>query len=325
MQSAENVQLWSVIGKLQSEISDYKSRFKKLEAEVLSLKPTADESTARVIRTGLSGGAASKRGRPKRSVASVDVSASPDDSHPRARAKKPAASKVQPEATRVLVFEKVALNKLEDRQKNAQSTSSTLKGNGEKVPFVITNSSVSLEVNGSNISIPAFHNQVQQEAPGSQICGIDHNSSFEMKSNGDKVDNSKAALSQQAKENKGVSVADKGGTSGETLSWPAACVHPEEPQRNIYNAISQSFYDNSCVIRQAGKLIPGWSFANEEDASDELEDAAVASAKDENEEEMGDDVSSEAEEIAQTKDGSAYKMDNAVGTNPKDLPQYNSW
>lgn len=68
MQSAENVQLWSVIGKLQSEISDYKSRFKKLEAEVLSLKPTADESTARVIRTGLSGGAASKRGRPKRSI-----------------------------------------------------------------------------------------------------------------------------------------------------------------------------------------------------------------------------------------------------------------
>ncbi|XVF61434.1 hypothetical protein PTKIN_Ptkin08bG0129100 [Pterospermum kingtungense] len=328
-QSAENVQLWSVIGKLQSEIDDYKSRLTKLEAEVLSLKPTADESTARVSRNGLSGGGgAAKRGRPKakRSVASVDLSASPDDAHPQARGKKPAASKVQPEATRVLVFEKVALNNLEDKQKTAQSNSNTQKVNGENVPFVITNSSVNLEVNGSNVSVPAFHNQVQQEAPGSQICGIDNSSSFEMKSNGDKVDNSKAALSvlsQQAKENKGVSVTHMGGTiNGKSLSWPAS-VHPEEPERNMYNAIPQSFYDNSCVIREAGKLIPGWSFVNEEDGSDEVEDAAVA--KDENEEEMGDDVSSEAEEMAQTKDESAYKMDHAVGTNPKDVPQYNDW
>ena len=321
MQSAENVQLWSVIGQLQSEIADYKSRLKKLEAEVSSLKSSADEPT------GLSGGAASKRGRPKRSVASFDVSASPDESHPRAKVKKPAASKVQPEA-RVLVFEKVSLNKLEDRQKTAQSTSTTQKNNGEKIPFVITNSSVNLEVNGSNLSIPAFHNQGHQEVLGIQVCGIDNNSSFEMKSNGGKVDDSKAALSvlsQQPKENKSVSVIHMGETNGENLTWPAS-VHPEEPRRSIYNTISQSFYDNSCVIRQAEELIPGWSFVNEEDATDELEDAVEASAKDEKEEEMGDDdVSSGAEEIAQTKDESAYKMNTAVGTNSKDLPKNNNW
>ncbi|KAK6237837.1 hypothetical protein QUC31_003306 [Theobroma cacao] len=298
-QSVENVQLWSVIGQLQSEIADYKSRLIKLEAEISSLKPSVDEPAAHVIRTGLSG-AASKRGRPKRSVASVDVSASPDESHPRARVRKPAAGKVQPEA-RGLVFEKVALNKLEDRQKTAQSTSSTQKGNGE-IPFVMTNSSVNLEVNGSNLSMPAFNNQVHQEDTGIQICGIDAISSLQMKSSGDKVGDAKAALSilsQQPKENKeGASVTHMGGTNDETLSWPAS-VHPEDqPRRSIYNTISQSFYDNGCVIRQAGKLIPGWSFVNEEDASDELEDAVVGSAKDENEEEVGDDVSSKAEEIA---------------------------
>ena len=69
-------------------------------------------------------------------------------------------------------------------------------------------------------------------------------------------------------------------------------------------------------------------FVNEEDgASDELDDAWVASAKDENEEEMGDDISSAsgAEEIAQTKNMSTYKMVTAVGTYTKDLPQYNNW
>ncbi|XVE86936.1 hypothetical protein DITRI_Ditri18aG0075200 [Diplodiscus trichospermus] len=308
-QSAENVRLWSAIGKLQSEIADYKSRLTKLEAEVSARKPSVDEPTAQVVRTGLSGGAASKRGRPKRSVASVDMAASPDESHPRARVKKPAASKVQPEA-RVLDFEKVALDKLEDTQKNAQSPSSS------QIPFFITNSSDNLEFNGSNLSIPAFHNQV----PGIQICGIDNKSSFEMKSNGDKVDDSKATLSvlsQQPKENN---------NGGEILTWQAS-VHPEEPRRNIYNTISQSFYDNSCVIRQAaGKMVTGWSFVNEEDGSDELEDAVVASAKDENEEEMGDDdVSSGAEEMAQRKDEGACKMCAAVGTNPKDLPQCNNW
>ncbi|XP_021274776.1 uncharacterized protein LOC110409667 [Herrania umbratica] len=326
-QSVENVQLWSVIGQLQSEIADYKSRLIKLEAEISSLKPSVDEPAAQVIRTGLSG-AASKRGRPKRSVASVDVSASPDESHPRARARKPAAGKVQPEA-RVLVFEKVALNKLEDRQKTVQSISSTQKDNGEKIPFVMTNSSVNLEVNGSNLPMPAFNNQVHQGGNGIQICGIDTNSSLQMKSSGDKVGESKAAvsiLSQQPKENNKVaSITHLGGTNVETLSWPVS-VHPEDqPRRSIHNTISQSFYDNGCVIRQAGKLIPSWSFVNEEDASDELEDAVVGSAKDENEEEVGDDVSSEAEEIAQTKDQVAYKMDTAVGTSPKDLPQYDNW
>ncbi|TYJ10749.1 hypothetical protein E1A91_A11G229100v1 [Gossypium mustelinum] len=295
-QSFENVMLWRVIGQLQSELADYKSQILKLEGQIASLKPPADEPSAQAVQTGLSG-AASKRGRPKRAVASVDVSASPDESHPQARGQKPAASKVQPES-RVLFFEKVVLNKVE---KTAHSISSTKKDN-EKT---ITNNSV----NGSNLPMPAFHNQAHLEGPGIQICGIETNS----------------CLAQQPKENgKGISDTHMGGTNGEVLAWPASFVS-EEPRRNIYNTISQSLYDNGCLIREAGKLIPGWSFVNEEDASDEVEDGVMASAKDENEEEMRDDVSSEAEEIAQTKDESACKMDSAVGSNPKNLPQYNNW
>ncbi|XVE82991.1 hypothetical protein DITRI_Ditri16bG0050400 [Diplodiscus trichospermus] len=319
-QSIENVQLWNKIGQFQSEIADYKSRLTKIEAEVSSLKLPVEDPSAQVLQTDLSG-AASKKGRPKRSVASVDVSASPDESHPRARVRKLAESKVQPEAG-VLVFEKVALNKSE---KTAQSTSSIQKDNGEKIPFVITNSSVNLEVNRSNLSMPAFYNQVHQEGHSIQICGIDENSSLEVKSNDDKVNDCIAALtilSQQLEENnKDVLVAHIGGTNDETLTCPGN-VHPEEPLRNIHSALSQSFYDIGCVTRQAGKLIPGWSFVNEEDdASYEFDGAAIASAKNENEEEMRDDVGSGADEIAQTKDENVYKMGTAVGTNTDDLPQ----
>jgi len=81
----------------------------------------------------------------------------------------------------------------------------------------------------------------------------------------------------------------------------------------LINIGSQGFYNDGNIIRQKGKIIPGWGYVNEEDASEELEDAVVGSAKDEKEEEMEDDASSGAEEIAQKQDEGGYKMDGAVG------------
>ncbi|KAL4333250.1 hypothetical protein GQ457_07G005340 [Hibiscus cannabinus] len=300
-QSMENVQLWRIMGQLQSEIDDCKNRLIKLEAEVLSLKPSAVEPSAQVIRTGLSG-VASKKGRPKRSVPLANVSASPDESHPQARGRKPAANKVQPEP-RTLVYEKVVLNKV---GKIAQSTLSTRKDNGEKITFDTTYNSVDLEVNGSNLPMTAFHNQAQQESPGIQICGMTTNSSLELKAAADKVDDSKDA--RQAKQNTGVSAKHMEGTNGETLTLPTS-FGTEEPRRNIYN---QSLYENGYVMRQGGKLIPGWSFVNEEDVSDELDDAVMLSAKNEKEEEMGDAVSSGSEEIAQTIEDSVAVVKGTV-------------
>ncbi|GMJ03883.1 hypothetical protein HRI_004057500 [Hibiscus trionum] len=278
-QSMENVQLWKTIGHLQSEIADYKGRLVKLEAEVSSLKPFVEEPFAQVVRTGLSG-AASKKWRPKgqRSVGLASASASPDESHPQERGRKPAANKDQPEP-RALVYENVVLNKV---GKIAQSTSSSRKNN-----------SVGLGINGSNLAMAAFHNQAQQESPGIRICGMTTNSTLEMK-----AADSKAA--EQAKQNTGVSGMRMGGTNGEseTLTLPAS-FGTEEPGRNIYN---QSLYENGYLMREAGKLIPGWSF--------DVSDAVMVSAK---EEEMGDDVSSGSEEIAQIKD------DFAAGRNPEDI------
>ncbi|KAK8498947.1 hypothetical protein V6N13_028969 [Hibiscus sabdariffa] len=307
-QSMENVQLWRIMGQLQSDIDDCKSRLIKLEAEVSSLKPSADEPSAQVIQTGLSG-VASKKGRPKRSVALANASASPDGSHPQARGRNHATDKVQPEP-RTLVYEKVVLNKV---GKVAQSTSSTRKDNGEKIPFDTTYNSVDLEVNGSNLPMTAFHNQAQKESPGIQLCGMTTNLSLELKAAADKVDDSKDA--QQAKQNTGVSAMHMGGTNGETLTLPAS-FGTEEPRRNIYN---QSLCENGYVMRQEGKLIPGWSFVNEEDVSDELDDAVMLSAKNEKEEEMGDDVSSGSEEIAQTIE------DSVAGSNPKYQAQCKNW
>ncbi|XP_039032031.1 uncharacterized protein LOC120166949 [Hibiscus syriacus] len=230
-QLMENVQLWRIIGQLQSEIADYEGRLIKLEAEVSSLKPSVDEPSVQVVRTGLSG-AESKRGRPKRSVAFASASASPDESHPQARGQKPAANKVRSEP-RVLVYEKVVLNKVE---KIAQSTSSTGKDNSEKIPFVTTNNSIDLECNASNLPILASHIQAHQASPGIQIFGMT-NSSLEMKEHGDKVDNSISIASQQAKQNNGVSARHMGGINGDqTLTVPAS-FRTEEPRRNIYNQI----------------------------------------------------------------------------------------
>lgn len=312
MQSAENVQLWVVIGQLQSEIADYKSRIMKLEGEVPSLKQAVEEPTTHVTGTAVSR-QPSKRGRPKRSAASVDALPSPDQTQPRVRGRRSAQCKVQTEA-RAHMFEKVVLKKVENKETLCNPTTATQQED-EKISNVITNNSGDMGVNGRNIMIPPFHNQVHQEIPGIQRCGAGLNSSLEMESNGDEIgdpDIAFSVLSQQAK-----GVTDKGALAtclearnNRNLGW-ASTITSEESGRNVLNMSSQGFYDNGSVIRQGGKVIPAWSFVNEEDASEELEEAVVTSAKDDNDEDMGDDASSGGEEIARTKG--------------EGLPQFSDW
>ncbi|KAH7520362.1 uncharacterized protein LOC107424980 [Ziziphus jujuba] len=316
-QSAENVQLWNVINDLQSEITDYKNRLSRLEAEVSSLKPTGEEPNALVIRTTLAK-QPSKRGRPKRSVPSVDELPSPDESHPRARGRKPVPSKVQSE-TKALVFEKVILNKVEEKGKTSNATATMEQGNGQKASSIAAHAGGNMEINGNNLMMPAYHNQ---------IYGIGLSSSSEMKSTDDKTGNSRNAhsiISPQTKEMcKGNSAAYMGSNGNDNLGWPANMTS-EESRRNMLSIGSQCFYNNGSIIKQGGKIIPGWSFVNEEDASEELEDAVLGSTKDEDED-MGDNASSGAEEIAGTKDEGAYNIDVALRTSPKGLlPPHDNW
>ncbi|XP_062120285.1 uncharacterized protein LOC133834625 [Humulus lupulus] len=322
-QSAENVQLWNVINQLQSEIADYKSRLTRLEAEISSFKPKVEEPPARSSGTAVAG-QPSKRGRPKRSVASVDVGASPDESHPRARGRKSATSKVQSE-TKAHIFEKVVLNKIEDIDKSCQSPATIEQRYSENILNNAAHASGNVEIHGSDLLMPAFSNQAHL-----QICGMGLASSFEMKCSSDKSTEPKTAysiLSQQTaamNTNSSSSAGYLSATVNGNLGW-SANITSEESERKMLSIGSQGFYNNGSVIRQGGKLVPGWSFVNGEDASEELEDAAVlGSAKDENEE-MEEDGSSEAEDIVQSKDDDANNADGAVGTSPKDLPPLNNW
>lgn len=303
---------------MQSEIADYKSRLSRLEAEVSSFKPKVDEPSARAMGTALPGQPA-KRGRPKRSVATIDAGASHDEPHPRTRGRKPATSKVQSE-TKAHLFENVVLEKVEDEDKACHSTASIEQGNGENISSNGPHASGNVEINGSNLIMPAFKNQAHL-----QICGIGLAPSSEMKSSDDKATDSKTAysiLSQQATgmNTKSSSAAYISATVNGTLGWPAN-ITSEESGRNLFSIGSQGFYNNGSVIREGGKLIPGWSFVNEEGASEELEDAVLGSTKDEIEE----DASSGAEDIARTKDDGTYSADGAVRTSPKGLPPLNNW
>lgn len=282
LQSAENVQLWNVINRLQAEIADYKNRLIRLEIEVSSLKPNVGEPIAQVIGT-CSAGKPSKRGKPKKRSANAVPSLG--ESHPRTRARISPPCTTQPES-KSHIFEKVILYKVEDKDKASHSAAMEQENNENISNIVTTHTIDDMDIKISNLMIPAFHNQVHQEFAGVQIGGYGLNSSSEMKIIDGKVQNLKTGnlnLSQQAKE-----MANKGASK---ISSEACGRH----------SLAIDFHD-----RQEGKIISGWSFANEEDASEELKDAVVGSTKEENEEEMEDDTSS-AEEIAQKPDEGSAK------------------
>ncbi|KAJ9170495.1 hypothetical protein P3X46_018600 [Hevea brasiliensis] len=257
MQSAENVQLWIVIGHLQSELADYKSHVTKLESEVSFLKQAMEESTAHVTGTAVSR-QVSKRGRPRRSVALVDALPSPDGSQPQVRGRKACS------------LEKVILNKAEHK----------------------------MAINGSNVIVPSFPNQVPQEISQTQMSGVEKNDG----KTGD-INDAFTVMNQEAKgmDNRiGFLASFLGARNNGSLGWPYTIIR-EGSETNDLNKSSQSFNNYGSAIRQGGRVIPGWSFVNEEDASEELEDAVATSAKDENEEEMEDDATSGGEEITWSK------------------------
>lgn len=285
-----------------------------------------EEPTAQVIRSPITK-QQSKRGRPKRPVASVDSLPSPDESHPRARGRKPASSKVQSE-TKALAFEKVIPIKVEDKEKKSHSIANMEQGNSEDITSIGPDAGANVEISGSNLMMPVYHNHISHELPRVQMYEIELSSPPDIKSNDDKAMNSKntfSILSPQAKEmnNKGSCAAYMGSMANGNLGWPANSTS-EESGRSMLSIGSQCFYNNGNVIRQGGKIIPGWSFTNEDDASEELEDTVLGSAKDEDET-MGEDASLEAEEIAGTKGEGDYNGDAALRSSPKGLPPLNNW
>lgn len=290
-QSAENVQLWTIIGHLQSEVAEYKNRIMTLEAEI---KPKVEANIPQSTEICLQE-KTPNRGRPKKSVASVDALTSRDESHPRVRGRKPAQCKAQFE-TRALNFERVVLKKVENKERTFHPPPTT-----ENDKKVFTNSGSNMEIHDSDTKMRAFRNQVYPN--------ISRVSLTEMKTNDDKAKDTKnvsSNLSQHVNGNqsKGASATYIGGTSDGNLVWPSN-ISSEDSAQNGLRFNSQAFCHNSNVIRQ-GQLFPGWSFKNGQIASGELEDAVIGSAKDgedDDDAELENDINSCAE------DENAYNLD----------------
>ncbi|KAH9664112.1 hypothetical protein KPL70_019911 [Citrus sinensis] len=298
-QSAENVQLWTIIGQLQSELADYKSRLNKLEAEISSQKPAVEEPVVQVNGTPLTGQPA-KRGRPRKSAVLVDVLPTPNESCLQARGRKPAATcKVQSSEARTLTFEKVILNRVEDKEKACHSLAITQPPeNDEKISNIITKNCGNLEVIGNDMMKSTLNNQVHQENPRIQILdnADDSKTTFSIISEQDKSTNGEGSL-----------VTHTGTTANGSFQNWSSDITPESCGRNVFNMISQGFYENGSVIRQGEKHIAGWSFVHEDNASEQIEDAVVGSVEDDNDKEMVDDATSGGEdEIAPEKVECAY-------------------
>lgn len=279
---------------MQSEVTEYKNRVTRLEAELSSLRAAAEETAAQVNGAVLSA-PPSKRGRPKKSVASVEAVHSPEVSHHRARGGKPAARKSHQFDCKSHLFEKVILNKVEDKEKACHVATAVEQGNNAS--NVVTPSGGNMEINEINSTMPAFHYQFQRELPGVQTCGNRSTSSSEMKGNNVKANNCRTTYP----------------IIPQNILWPYNIT--SETEGNEPNISSNGLYNGGSVIRHGGKVIPGWSCVNEEYASEKLEDAVLESGKNENEQTMGDESSSGADKISQTNDEGGFNMDDGEGIN----------
>lgn len=159
---------------------------------------------------------------------------------------------------------------------------------------MLPDSNVSMEVDGGELNMPSFHSQVHQQMLGVQMCAVGHDSSLDMKSNdymaGDPSISIKV-FSQEANniDNKGALATCLGEMNKSNLAWPYT-VSSKDSGKHVLNMSSETSYNNGSVIQQVEKFIPGWSFMNGEDASNEFVDGLAALSKDKNEEEMRDDA-----------------------------------
>ncbi|PNX71728.1 hypothetical protein L195_g027611 [Trifolium pratense] len=118
-QSTETAKLWSMVNKLQAEVSDYKARLTKLEEEVSSLKKHKVEKPINEILSTIPVGTAQprKRGRPsKKSSNSINALHGSQLAHGR----KPAPS--QPQLVmKSPIFKTVVLEKVENKEISTHS------------------------------------------------------------------------------------------------------------------------------------------------------------------------------------------------------------
>ncbi|OIV94672.1 hypothetical protein TanjilG_25896 [Lupinus angustifolius] len=303
-QSVENVQLRSMVDKLQAEVSDYKDRLVKLEEEVSSLKQdyknqimkleqvsslkqiVETPKAAEVIQTIPAGtGQPPKRGRgrgrPKR-LASMEESHEPS---PQSRGRKPALNPFQLDSNSP-IFEKVVLKRVENKDiPNHPTTRIAQQENSGKILNGVSNSAKS-----------TYQGRINQEYQGIKMSGsgaiICCASGVKINFERDKDKDMKMVYSQQSQPSKVLGICTSVSTKyiGNTSNGNHGLTSIDSA-RDVLDAANQSLFHNGSLVEQREKISPGLNSANEEDDSVEMEDAIVGSSKDENEEGMIDDTS----------------------------------
>lgn len=181
-QSAENVQLWSMIGELQGELADYKGRLSKLEAEISSLRSAATDEPAVEVGNGsiTVRGQPTKRGRSKRAIAPVG---SQPPLQARTRGRKRAIARTKVEEAKPTFLGKDSLNKVDDKHKDFTSFDITEQEKNGISPAINQNNGI-MEIDDGTLKMPASEdNQVIQQCPESQSRGIEFKPASLLKSN----------------------------------------------------------------------------------------------------------------------------------------------
>ncbi|KAI3962529.1 hypothetical protein MKW92_035966 [Papaver armeniacum] len=261
-QSSENVQMWAAITKVQTEVTTYGS------SSTLEVYSGAG--------AGTTAGQSTKRGRPKK-VASAEVLPSMEESQPRARARK--INSCKPQSENIFLHGKE--KQVTDGKISGISTNTIeLKESNAKVPLDVKTASTSQD-------------QVNQEI---QVGGFSLNFTKEVNESDRKLKNKKTELSFQTEQVTGTnsilsSTNFKEPKGNGSHGW-VSNVLPDDCGRNLLEIRSHTFYDTGSVsvIRQGGEVVPGWSFVNEGNPTEEDVGMLLRSGNDEEEDtSTGDD------------------------------------
>ncbi|RZC44323.1 hypothetical protein C5167_037277 [Papaver somniferum] len=295
-QSSENVQMWAAITKVQTEMTTYGSRLAKVEAEVSSIKSTLEEYSGAGAGT-TTAGQSMKRGRPKK-VASAEVLPFMEESQPRARARKIISCK--PQSENIFLHgkkERLLSHKEKTFQAAAVDGANIQQEIDGKISGISTNT---IELNESNVKVPldvkttpTVHDKVNQEIQGG---GFSLNFTKEINGTDCRSKNKKTGLSFQAEQVTGTnsiisSTNFKEQKGNGNHGW-VSNVLPDDCGRNLLEIRSHTFYDTGSVsvIRQGGEVVPGWSFVNEGNPTEEDVGMLLRSGNDEEEDtSTGDD------------------------------------
>ncbi|GFY81085.1 hypothetical protein Acr_01g0008940 [Actinidia rufa] len=241
-QSAENVQLWALVGQLQTELANCKSRLLKLESEVFSQKPIVEQPTAPGIGISLAG-QSSKRGRPKKPISPADGLPTPNESRPRARGRKPAMSIVQ-SGTKETSFRKKSLKKVVQKENPCHST--VQHPNSGNIVNISGNGYRESEISETN---PLFHNQIHQGAQGNK--------------NGDSKTFFDVVTDLEGVEPTSASANIVGRINNENIRWNS-------------NTQSEGYYDDPGTIGEGRDVVVRWNeddeMEDDDDSSDTEED-----------------------------------------------------